>query len=119
MVRSSNPVRFSSRAKTRSKNLDSQITYRGIPAWMLNRLAPTTVCSRWRKLAKLDPPSDLKKNLSPKIDSSFHRLLIIDAFVIYRIGNDRERANDHAVKIGPITERRIAFPASQLSLVEI
>ena len=99
--------------------MDSPITYRGIPAWMLNRLAPTTVCLRWRKLAKLDPPSDLKRNLSPKIDSSFHRLLIIDAFVIYRIGNDRERANDHAMEIGPITKGRIAFPAGQLSLVII
>ena len=41
------------------------------------------------KLVELDPPSDLKRKLSPKIDSSLHRLLIINAVVIYRIENDR------------------------------
>ena len=69
--------------------LDSPITYRGNPAWMLNRSTPMIVCLQWRKLVELDPPSDLKRKLSPEIDSSLHRLLIINAFLLYRIENNR------------------------------
>ena len=71
------------------------------------------------KISRIRSALGFEKEAYPKIDSRLHRLLIINAFVIYRIENNRWRANDHAMEIGPITERRIAFPAGQLNLVEI
>ena len=71
------------------------------------------------KISSIKSALGFQQEALSKIDSSLHRLIILNAFVIYRIENNRWRANDHAVKIGPIAERRIAFPAGQLNLVEI
>ena len=41
------------------------------------------------KISQLDSHSDLKRKNYPKVNSSLQRLIIINAFVIYRIENSR------------------------------
>ena len=49
----------------------------------LNRSAHMIVCSRLQKLVKLDPLSDSKRKIFPKVNSSLQRPIIMNAFVIH------------------------------------